>query len=192
MWSMPSPDDTFQQLIGYLREFGSLSASRSDPFYYLVYPPKETLEIKRRIPIWSAQLRNAGMEVIRVSFSDLLWDLIDASQRWEAWLEVEHDVDQEQVNDAIRNVLSTGNSLIGKVADVIGREQSGTVVFLTETEMLHPYFRARILESALHDQIKVPTVVFYPGRRSGQFGLHFLDLYPEDGNYRATIIGGLP
>ncbi len=189
---MPSPDDTFQQLIGYLREFGSLSASRSDPFYYLVYPTKETLEIKRRIPIWSAQLRNAGMEVIRVSFSDLLWDLIDASQRWEAWLEVEHDVDQEQVNDAIRNVLSTGNSLIGKVADVIGREQSGTVVFLTETEMLHPYFRARILESALHDQIKVPTVVFYPGRRSGQFGLHFLGLYPEDGNYRATIIGGLP
>ncbi len=128
---MPSLDDAFQQLIGHLREPGSLSASRSDPFYYLVYPPKETLEIKRRIPTWSAQLRNAGMEVIRVSFSDLLWELIDASQRWEAWLEVEHDVDQEQVNDAIRNV-------------------------------------------------------------SGQFGLHFLDLYPEDGNYRATIIGGLP
>src|SRR5436309_3269618 len=136
---MPSLDDAFQQLIGHLREPGALSASRSDPFYYLVYPPEETLEIKRRIPIWSGQLRNAGMEVIRVSFSDLLWDLIDASQRWEAWLEVEHDVDQEQVNDAIRNVLSTGNSLIGKIADVIGREQPVTVVFLTETEMLHPY-----------------------------------------------------
>jgi bacteriophage exclusion system BrxB-like protein len=189
---MPSLDDAFQQLIGHLREPGALSASRSDPFYYLVFPPEEILEIKRHIPIWSAQLRNAGMEVIRISFSDLLWDLIDASRRWEAWLEVEPDVDQEQVNDAIRNVLSTGNSLISKVADVIGVQQPNTVVFLTETEMLHPYFRVRILESALHDRIKVPTVVFYPGRRSGQFGLHFLGLYPEDGNYRATIIGGLP
>ena len=45
------------------------------------------------------------------------------------------------------------------------------------------------LEAAL---LKVPTVVFYPGRRSGQFGLHFLGFYPEDGNYRATLIGGLP
>ncbi len=189
---MPSLDDTFRQLVGYLRQSGSLSASRSDPFYYLVYPPKETLEIKRRIPIWSAQLRNTGMEVIRISFSDLLWDLIDASQRWDAWLEVENEVNQEQVNDAIRNVLSSSNRLIGKVAEVIRQEQPDTVVFLTETEMLHPYFRARILESALHDQIKVPTVVFYPGRRSGQFGLHFLDMYPEDGNYRATIIGGQP
>jgi hypothetical protein len=58
--------------------------------------------------------------------------------------------------------------------------------------MLHPYFRARILESILHDRIKVPTVIFYPGRRSGQYGLHFLGFYPEDGNYRATLIGGLP
>jgi len=58
--------------------------------------------------------------------------------------------------------------------------------------MLHPYFRARVLEGVLHDRVKVPTVVFYPGRRSGQFGLHFLGFYPEDGNYRATLIGGLP
>ncbi len=57
--------------------------------------------------------------------------------------------------------------------------------------MLHPYFRVRVLESALANRVKVTTVVFYAGRRSGQYGLHFLNLYPEDGNYRATVIGGL-
>jgi hypothetical protein len=40
--------------------------------------------------------------------------------------------------------------------------------------MLHPYFRVRAIESALHDRVSVPTVVFYPGRRVGQFGLSSL------------------
>jgi len=34
-------------------------------------------------------------------------------------------------------------------------------------------------------------VIFYPGRRSGQYGLHFLGFYEFDGNYRATLLGGL-
>ena len=82
--------------------------------------------------------------------------------------------------------------VVGKVAAVVGKERPGTVVFLTDTEALHPYFRVRTLESALHDKVKVPAVVFYPGRRSGQFGLHFLGFYPDDPNYRATLMGGLP
>jgi hypothetical protein len=32
--------------------------------------------------------------------------------------------------------------------------------------------------------------VFYPGTRSGQYGLHFLGFYPVDGNYRSTLLGG--
>lgn len=188
---MPSLDDDFQQLAARLAEPALLAASRSDPFYYFVYAPEQALEIKRRLPAWTAQLRNAGLTVERVSFSDLLWELVDESGRWEPWLEVEAEADPEQINEAIRDVLRSGNAIIARIASVVGQERPGTVVFLTEAEMLHPYFRVRVLESALHDQIKIPTVVFYPGRRSGQFGLRFLGLYPEDGNYRATLIGGL-
>jgi Domain of unknown function (DUF1788) len=148
--------------------------------------------VKRLLPVWSARLRNRGIEVQRVSFSDLLWKLIEASGRWDAWLEVENEYDREQVNESIRDVLRSDDALIKEVAAVVGQERANIVVFLTETEMLHPYFRVRTLESALHDNVKVPTVVFYPGRRVGQFGLRFLDFYPEDGNYRATLIGGQP
>jgi hypothetical protein len=38
--------------------------------------------------------------------------------------------------------------------------------------------------------VRVPTVIFYPGARSGQYGLHFLGFYPVDGNYRSTLLGG--
>lgn len=189
---MSSLDEAFGQLAERLRGPGSLSASRSDPFYYFVYSPQDALVVKRLLPVWSARLRNDGVEVQRISFSDLLWRLIDASGRWDDWLEVENDYDREQVNEAIRDVLRSGDALIKKVAAAVGQERAHSVVFLTETEILHPYFRVRALESALHDNVRVPTVVFYPGRRAGQFGLRFLDFYPEDGNYRATLVGGQP
>ena len=48
-----------------------------------------------------------------------------------------------------------------------------------------------IIEVELESEVKTPTVIFYPGRRSGQYGLHFLDFYPVDGNYRSTLLGGL-
>ncbi|HVC35064.1 MAG TPA: BREX protein BrxB domain-containing protein [Chloroflexota bacterium] len=188
---MPSLDDDFQQLASRLVEPASLSASRSDPFYYFVYAPEQAFEVKRSLPVWTAKLRDLGLTVERVSFSDLLWELVDASGRWDAWLDAEADAEPEQVNEAIRDVLRSGNALISRIAAIVGQERPGTVVFLTETEMLHPYFRVRVLENALHDRIKIPTVVLYPGRRFGQFGLRFLGFYPEDGNYRATLIGGL-
>jgi len=36
----------------------------------------------------------------------------------------------------------------------------------------------------------VPTIILYPGIRSGRTTLRFLGIYPEDGNYRSTHIGG--
>lgn len=190
---MPSLDEDFQHLVGLLQGPASLAASRTDPFFYFVYPPEQALDIKRLLPIWVANLRNNhGIEVEQVSFSDLLWELIDDSGRWEDWLEAEADFDQDVVNSSVHNVLTEHNALIEKVAARIDKPRPNVVVFLTDTEMLHPYFRARVLEGVLHDRVKVPTVVLYPGRRSGQFGLHFLGFYPEDGNYRATLIGGLP
>lgn len=194
MCSSHTLDADFAQLVERLGEPASLAAARSDPFYYFVYQPEDALEVRQRLPLWSAQLRNKGPTVEHVSFSDLLWGLVDASGRWDTWLEVEEDGDSdvEQLNGAVQDVVRQGGALIERIAEKIEQPRPDTVVFLTETELLHPYFRVRVLESALHDRVRVPTVVFYPGRRSGQFGLHFLDFYPEDGNYRATLIGGLP
>ena len=83
------------------------------------------------------------------------------------------------------------NALVERVAGHIDHERPRTIVFVTDAVALHPYFRARSLESGLHDRVKVPTVIFYPGRRSGQYGLHFLGFYDFDGNYRATLLGGV-
>src|SRR5688572_30823599 len=117
---MPSLDDSFRMLAARLREPAPLTASRSDPFYYFVYPPEEALEVKRLLPVWTASLRNDGIAVERVSFGDILWELVDASGRWDAWLEAEADADPEQINEAVRAVLRSGGALVERVAAAVG------------------------------------------------------------------------
>jgi hypothetical protein len=188
---MPSLDETFGALTAYLLHPDALNPARSDPFLYFVHDPAETLAVKQKLGVWCSALRNEGWAVEQVSLSKLLWEIVDDSGRWDEWLELEPDADPEAMNEAIRDVLRTDNALIQSLASHVSMEREHTLVFLTDTAALHPYFRARSLESGLHDRVKVPTVVFYPGRRSGQYGLHFLGFYEFDGNYRATLLGGL-
>lgn len=187
---MYSLDNVFNELIDKIRDPDALNPAKSDPVFYLAYPPELMLDLKKRLPRWMTVIREAGFEVRRISMTDILWDIVDESGRWDIWLELESDADAEQINEAVRDVLRQGDAFVDRVVKIIESTSGGTVVLLTETELLHPYFRTRIIESKLHDKVKTPTVIFYPGRRSGQYGLHFLDFYPVDGNYRSTLMGG--
>lgn len=188
---MPSLDSTFAELAAKLRDPEALNPAKSDPLFYFVHDPAETLEVKRKLPVWAAALAKDGWTVEQVSLSELLWQVVEASGRWEEWLAIEPDADATEINEAIRDVLRSGNALVEAVARHVETPRPRTLVFLTDAAMLHPYFRARALESGLHDRVCVPTVLFYPGRRSGQYGLHFLGFYPVDGNYRSTLVGGI-
>lgn len=188
---MPSLDETFDMLTTHLRHPESLNPAKSDPFFYFVHDPAETLTVKQRLGVWSSALRNEGWIIEHASLSKLIWEIVDASGRWNEWLTLEAEADPEAMNEAVSDVLRTDNALVESLASRIGHERQRTLVFVTDAVALHPYFRARSLESGLHDRVKVPTVIFYPGRRSGQYGLHFLGFYEFDGNYRATLLGGL-
>jgi hypothetical protein len=188
---MPSLDETFDNLLTHLRQPASLNPAKSDPFFYFVHDPAETLAVKQKLGVWASMLRNEGWTIEQVSISKLIWQIVDASGRWNEWLALESEADSTAMNEAISDVLRTDNALVEALARHITHERPRTLVFVTDAAALHPYFRARALESGLHDRVKVPTVLFYPGRRSGQYGLHFLGFYEFDGNYRATLVGGL-
>lgn len=188
---MPSLDDTFRQLLEHLRQPDLLSPARSDPFFYFVHEPAETLHVKQKQCVWASVLKNEGWQVEEVSLAKLMWKIVQDSGRWEEWLELEPEADVQEVNTAVHDVLASGNALVDAVGGFVCEPRPRTVVFLTDAAALHPYFRVRTIEAGLHDRIKVPTVLFYPGRRSGQYGLCFLGFYREDSNYRATVLGGL-
>lgn len=188
---MSSLDNVFDELLAKIRDPEALNPAKSDPIFYFVYPPREMLDVKKRIARWTTKLREAGFEVRRVSAAEVLWRLVDESGRWDAWLELESAAEPEDANEAVRDVLRHEDAFAREIEKVVQGADSNTVVLLTDTELLHPYFRTRTIEGRLHDKVRAPTVIFYPGRRSGQYGLHFLDFYPVDGNYRSTLLGGL-
>ena len=188
---MSSLDETFDALLSRVRQADYLNPAQSDPIFYFVYPPGEMLGVKEHFPRWTARFREIGLTVKRVSFGELLWKCVDESGRWEEWLETEPDAEPEQLQHAVADVLTGSNRLIEKIAEQLKGIDPKSVLFLTDTELLHPYFRTRSIESALHDKLTVPVVIFYPGTRAGQYGLRFLGFYPEDPNYRSTIIGGV-
>lgn len=190
---MPSLDSTFEELRAHLRQPEALNPAKSDPFFYFVHEPEETLAVKQKVPVWRAALEQDGWNIAVVSFADLLWSVIDGSGRWEEWLQLEPDADPPEINEAVRSVVRNGGrGLVAEVARHVALESPRRVVLFTDTAVLHPYFRIRTLESALHGQVKSPAVIFYPGRRSGQYGLRFLGFYPVDGNYRSSLVGGQP
>ena len=187
---MYSLDNAFNELVDKISDSDALNPAKSDPVFYFAYPPELMLDLKKHLPRWTSRLRAAGFNVRRVSLADILWEMVDKSGRWEVWLELEAEADADQVNESVRDVLRQGDAFVDRVAEVVESTSEGTIVLLTEAELLHPYFRTRTIESWLHDKVKTPTVILYPGSRSGQYGLHFLDFYPVDGNYRSTLLGG--
>ena len=183
-------DNLFNELLLRLRDPAGLNPAKSDPVFYFTYPSELMLEVKKSFPRWTTKLRDAGFQTKRISLAEILWRTVNESGRWEVWLELESDADEEEIIESVRDVLRQKNKFLDALASEVTSAPSGTVVLLTEAELLHPFFRTRIIESRLHDKVSCPTVIFYPGRRSGQYGLHFLGFYPLDGNYRSTLIGG--
>lgn len=183
-------DANFDQLRQRLLDPDALSPLRGAPIFYFVYNPRLTLAVRRLLPGWIARLRNEqNLEVRVISMAETLWQLIGASGRWDAWLEAERDFDQHEINQSIMSVLQEDNIFVMQVAEKIISAPPGSVVFITDSELLHPFGRTRPLESYLQNRLQTPTVFFYPGRRVGQYGLRFLGFYPEDTGYRSTLIG---
>jgi len=187
---MLSLDETFDQLLKMLDNPDALNPARADPLFYFLHRPDETLTLAQKLPVWIAKLENTGWTVEVASLATLMWEVIDQSGRWDQWVKLEHKYKTSAINNSVRDVLATNDVFVQKVAALVTEPRPHTVVLLKDTILVHPFFRARLIEGKLTNKIQVPTVLFYPGRRSGQFGLHFLDFYPVDGNYRSTIVGG--
>lgn len=191
---MSSLESTFDDLVSRLASRDPLNPANSDPFYYFVHRPSESLDLKEKLPAWRGRLQNAGWTPEVVSFGALLWDIIERSGRWEDWLAVEADTDDEDRNDAVADVLRAPGGLVDAVAGYLTKREGPArrVVLFTDLVLLHPWFRVRTIEGLLHDRVAVPAVVFYPGRRVGRDGLSFVGIHREDANYRCTILGGRP
>ena len=191
---MSSLTADFDELMTRVRQGRELGHASFEPIYYLIFSPRQILEVKRSLPAWTAKLRNDGWDVHRFSIAEAIADIFDHAPAAE-------DLAGGRSQGAAR--LGEDQRIAGECAGQTGRCRSGcarclrvcsgqtnAIVLVTDLEALHPYLRIGAIEGQLSGKFYVPTVFFYPGERTGKTRLKFLGFYPEDGNYRSVHVGG--
>ncbi len=191
---MQSVEQSFEELRQRLKQRHTLAHVSDDPVFYLVFRPKEILDVKRLLGKWEAKLRLDDWVVHYFSMANAIKEIFSNNSLRALWLssEKEAPLDFEEINKTLADALIANDTLKDKLDEKL-QSLSGhhnAVLFITDLEALHPYLRVRSLEQNLQGRFTVPTVILYPGRRGGKTALSFLGIYPEDGNYRSIHIGG--
>ena len=191
---MPSLTADFDELVRRIQAGREFSHASFEPVYYLVFHPREILEVKRQMPAWTARLKNAGWNVTTVSVAEHIKDILQSAPMRKIWLaaDAKAPLDWEKTNKSLANALTGRDQLKNRLEDAISaqKEDPNAIVLVTDLEALHPYLRIGAIEAQLQGKFHIPTVFFYPGIRTGKTRLRFLGFYPEDGNYRSVHVGG--
>ena len=199
---LKSLKDKFDELCLRLTQGTRLESTSAEPIYYLVFPVKEILDVKRQTPAWVAKLNNKGYHVVSFSMAKAVNSILRGHKLRKQWLIGEKTIlDQVEKNSAVipfadinmtlKKALIEGTTLLDLIKAKIEEASSypDGLLLLTDLEALHPYLRINSIESQLQGMVKCPVVVLYPGKRDGKTSLKFLEFYPADPNYRSEHIG---
>lgn len=191
---MSSLKDDFNEVLRRIRHGREFTHSSFEPIYYLVFPPRKIIEVKRHTPAWIAKLQNDGWEVTVFSIAEHVLEILESSPMREIWLaaDARHPQDWDKTNQSLTNALTKKASLQSRLEETLASLEGNpkAIVLITDLEALHPYLRIGAIEAQLQGKFHVPTVFLYPGVRTGKTQLKFLGFYPEDGNYRSVHVGG--
>lgn len=185
----------FNELLERIRHGRELSHASFEPIYYLVFHPNQILDVKRQMHAWTSKLKNDGWDVTTFSIAEAVQDILQSAPPTvrKIWLAADQKAPLawDKTNRSLANAVANG-ALQKKMEEVLNslEEQKNAIVLITDVEALHPYMRIGAIESQLQGKFHVPTVIFYPGVRTGKTMLKFLGFYPDDGNYRSVHVGG--
>lgn len=191
---MSSLKADFDELIRRIEAGREFAHASFEPIYYLVFHPKQALEVKRLMPAWTSKLKNNGWQVETFSIADEIAKIFEKAPLRRVWLEADRKdpLSWTRTNTSLANALTAQGRLQSKLEERLAELEgkSSTIMLVTDLEALHPYLRIGAIEAQLQGKFHVPTVFLYPGTRTGKTRLKFLGFYPEDGNYRSVHVGG--
>lgn len=190
---MSSLNEDFSELRVRLKQGRDLTSASFEPIFYLVFKPSQILDVKRELPAWRAALSNDGWDVYRFSIAEAIADIFQSAKLRKIWLKQDevNPLAWDKANQAFANYLEKQKPLQEQLTAELETlaENPRALLLVTDIEALHPYMRIGVLENEVFGKYKTPSVIFYPGTRTGKTRLKFLGFYPEDGNYRSVHIG---
>lgn len=175
-----------------------ISTYQGVPFGLFAYPPTAERELRREVQMLTTRVEHeASRTVSTISMADLLWRAIRTAYPpdGKALFDAERsmaDEDPERrlegLQETIRAVVSEVSPLPQLIAESTqDLDPAKSVVFLTRVGALYPAYRASALLENLMGVVRVPTILFYPGTRTGTNTLRFMDSLEALHGYRHKI-----
>jgi hypothetical protein len=189
---MSSLTANFEELLRRIKNGRDLGPASFEPIYYLIFSPREILDVKRALPAWMAKLRDDGWDARCFSVAGHVIEILRQAPMRRIWLAADRKAPLawQKTNQSLSNALTNGSLQRRLEAQLEALQDTPNAILLvTDLEALHPYLRIGAIESQLTGRFHVPSIFFYPGERTGKYGLKFLTFYDEDGNYRSVHVG---
>ncbi len=169
----------------------------SMPYAIFHYAPEDEHALRREANKLAARLRHQNWRVHFLSLAALLWKAIEACEGLDTLAELEREEGFQAAQAQVFTYLTEDfwQPLPPLVAEAIAnlgaKDSHRDVVFLYRAGAFAPamYSMSRLINELADHGVRVPVVLFYPGRREGTFGLRYMNL-PERaalGNYRVQI-----
>lgn len=163
------------------------------PFAIFWYPPGQEWTMRDEVRRLAVRVREkTGKEVVVISLAELLWQAIEETVGIDALAEAERAVGFDRTQDTVHSILTHDQPLpdllAARMADL---SPDRHIVFLTRAAAFAPttYQMSALLDQLKVHRIRVPTILFYPGRRDGPTTLVFMELPDREamGNYFVPI-----
>lgn len=175
-----------------------ISTYQGVPFALFVYPPTAERELRREATMLVTRVEHeAGRRVHFISMAELVWSAIRNAfpPDGRALFDAERSFREEEPERRLERLQGQMEQLLSEVSPVPtmieenarGLDPVKDVLFLTRVGTLFPAYRANALLESLMGAVRVPTVLFYPGSRSGTNSLRFMDSLDAVHSYRHRI-----
>jgi hypothetical protein len=175
-----------------------ISTYHGVPFGLFAYPPTAERDVRREVRMLATRIEHeTPRRVTTISMADLLWEAIrrayppDGRALFEAERSMAAEEPErrlEQLQETIRAVVSDICPIPGVIAARANAlSPTKDIVFLVRVGALYPAYRASALLENLMGNVRVPTILFYPGTRTGSNTLRFMDSLEALHGYRHKI-----
>jgi hypothetical protein len=154
------------------------------PFFISTYNPIQELDITKAIKGLVNKLETKGIKILELNLYDIALDILDEQLGRGEIFELEQQMDKEEFKNALQSVLDIKEVMMPKIKSIIDASKA-QVYFITGVGTVYPFIRSHNILNNLQNVAKeAPTVMFFPGRYTGQ-SLELFGKLKDDNYYRA-------
>lgn len=158
------------------------------PFVLFIYDPYQELECRRKIKETIEYLQHKKLKIDEIAFNTFVFELLEKYNVLEETSKKERRNFKEFTQEITKLYLKKIKTY---VLNLINNDSQA--VFLTRIGSISPFFRVSGIIEQLLNEVKKPTVIFYPGTYvkdeiNNEEQVFFLGKYASNSMYRTYPI----